>query len=109
MIVKDAVSRAVFRPDKMGKANLLAGDHLFAGLNAFEPGQEHRLHTHPGQDKLYFVLAGEGEVRVGKEQSRVHPGDLVLARAGENHSLHNPGPERLVVAVVMAPPPVSKG
>ena len=109
MIVKDTVSKAVFRPEKMGKANLLAGEHLFAGLNAFEPGQEHQLHTHPGQDKLYFVLSGDGEVRVGNEQAHIRPGDLVLAQAGEDHSLRNPGPERLVVMVVMAPPPASKG
>ena len=107
MIVKDTVSKAVFRPEKMAKANLLAGEHLFAGLNAFEPGQEHQLHTHPGQDKLYFVLSGDGEVRVGKERARISAGDLVMAPAGEEHSLCNSGPERLVVMVVMAPPPAA--
>ena len=109
MIIKDAASKADFHPEKMGKSNLLAGEYLFAGLNAFEPGQEHQLHTHPGQDKLYLVLSGDGEVRVGKEQTRVSSGDLVMAPAGEEHSLRNSGPGRLVVMVVMAPPPASKG
>ena len=108
MIVTDAASRAVFRADKMGKADLAASEHLFAGLNSFEPGQEHQLHTHEGQDKLYFVLAGEGSVRVGQTESRIRAGDLVLARSGEEHALSNPGPDRLVVMVVMAPPPDGK-
>ena len=106
MIVTDAASRAVFRADKMGKADLAASDYeqLFAGLNSFEPGQEHQLHTHAGQDKFYFVLEGEGDVRVGETESRIRAGDLVLARSGEEHALRNPGPDQLVVMVVMAPP-----
>lgn len=105
MVISSAASRAVFRTDKMGKADLAASEHLFAGLNAFEPGQEHRLHTHAGQDKLYYVLEGEGDVTVGEDRSRIGVGDLVLARSGEEHALSNPGPGRLVVMVVMGPPP----
>lgn len=105
MIVRAAASRAQFRADKMGKADLLAGGNVFAGLNCFEPGQQHSLHTHPGQDKLYYVMEGEGEVTVGEAVERIAPGDLVLARSGEPHALLNPGPGRLVVMAVMAPPP----
>lgn len=105
MIIRSAVSQAQFNPAKMGKSDLAAGAHLFAGLNSFEPGQEHALHTHGGQDKLYFVLEGAGEVTVGAETATIRAGDLVLAESGEEHSLLNPGPDRLVVMVVMAPPP----
>ena len=108
MIIQNAASKAEFRPDKMGKAELALSEHLFTGLNSFEPGQQHQLHTHAGQDKLYFVLQGEGDVTVGSQQARIGPGDLVLARAGEEHSLGNPGPGRLVVMVVMSPPPAGK-
>lgn len=105
MILHNAGSRAQFNSAKMGKSDLAAGGHLFAGLNSFEPGQEHKLHTHPGQDKLYFVLEGAGEVTVGAEAATIRAGDLVLAESGQEHSLRNPGPGRLVVMVVMAPPP----
>jgi len=105
MILHDAASRARFNSTKMGKSDLAAGVQLFAGLNSFEPGQEHKLHTHAGQDKIYFVLEGAGEVTVGDEAATIRTGDLVLAESGEEHSLRNPGPGRLVVMVVMAPPP----
>ena len=108
MIVRNAADRAVFRSEKMGKADLVTTEHLFAGLNAFEPGQRHKLHTHSGQDKLYFVVEGAGDVTVGEETSRIGVGDLVAARAGQEHALANPGPGRLVVMVVMAPPPRAK-
>jgi quercetin dioxygenase-like cupin family protein len=106
MIVRSVASRAKFRPDKMGKADLLGAEHIFAGLNCFEPGQEHELHTHAGQDKLYYVVEGEGLVTVGKDSDRVGVGDLVLAKSDEPHALSNPGPGRLVVMAIMVPPPM---
>ncbi len=96
MIVRRAASKAAFNPDKMDKVPLAMTENLFAGLNTFEAGQEHKLHTHPGQDKIYFVLQGRGEVAVGEEQSPIGEGDLVVAEAGEEHALSNPGPGRLV-------------
>ena len=95
----------MFRAEKMGKADLLRADNVFAGLNCFEPGQEHQLHTHAGQDKLYYVLEGSGEVTVGDRSELVGPGDLILARSDEPHAMANPGSEKLVVMVIMAPPP----
>jgi quercetin dioxygenase-like cupin family protein len=92
----------------MGKSDLLGGDRLFAGLNCFEPGQEHELHTHAGQDKLYYVVKGQGVVRVGDNESSISAGDLVLAKADEPHALRNPGPDRLIVMAIMAPPPRAK-
>ena len=105
MIFKNAASRASFRDDKMGKADLVSGGHLFAGLNAFEPGQAHEPHAHCERDKLYVVLEGHGEVTIGDETSRLGPGDVALAPADVVHSVVNPGPDRFVVMIVMAPPP----
>ena len=65
MFVKRISAAAEFTPDKMGKSALFRGDHLFAGLNSFEPGQEHAAHAHAGQDKLYLILEGSGLVQIG--------------------------------------------
>jgi quercetin dioxygenase-like cupin family protein len=105
MILKNASTRASFDAQKMGKADLARGEHLFAGLNAFEPGQVHEPHAHCDRDKLYVILKGRGELTVGEETSIVAPGDVALAAADVVHSLKNPGPERLVALVVMGPPP----
>ena len=50
----------MFRDDKMGKADLVSGEYLFCGLNAFEPGQAHEPHAHCDRDKSYLVLEGRG-------------------------------------------------
>lgn len=105
VILRGIAGKAWFQSEKMGKVSLAAGEHLYAGLNCFESGQEHKAHVHAGQDKMYMVLEGTGEAMVGEATETVAPGDLILATAGVVHSLRNTGPARLVVLVVFGPPP----
>ena len=49
------LDHAVYRPDKMGKATLFRSDRVMVGLNAFEPGQEHKLHAHAGMELLAVI------------------------------------------------------
>jgi quercetin dioxygenase-like cupin family protein len=105
VFIKGVRGLAHFAPDKMIKDTLVRGESLFAGLNSFEPGQEHVLHAHEGQDKLYLLLEGSGRVRVGEQTEHLFAGDAAFAPSGVQHSICNPGPERLVVMVVLAPPP----
>lgn len=105
MIVKRVAGLAQFSPVKMGKVDIVRGETLFAGLNCFEPGQEHAAHAHPGQDKLYVVLEGEAEIQVGDEKSSVTAGAVAFAPSGVLHSIRNTGPGRLIVMAVLAPPP----
>jgi len=105
MFIRKVSHLAKFSPDKMGKSNVVQGEFLFAGLNSFEPGQEHAAHAHAGQDKLYFILEGNGVVQVGEVTEELSAGDAAFAPSGVMHAIRNPGPERLVVMAVLAPPP----
>jgi quercetin dioxygenase-like cupin family protein len=107
MFIKSVASLAKFAPDKMGKSNVARGDSLFAGLNCFEPGQQHEPHAHEGQDKLYVVLEGSGMVQIGEQTELLSAGDVAFAPAGVTHSIRNTGPLRLVVMAVLAPPPTN--
>lgn len=105
MFVKRLASQARFHAGKMGKTTVAQGEFLFAGLNCFEPGQEHAPHAHEGQDKLYVIAEGTGMVTIGDETESLSAGDLAFAPAGVIHSIRNPGPDRLVVMAILAPPP----
>ena len=94
-----------FAQEKMRKVGLVDTPSLFCDAYCFEPGQEQKGHRHAVGDKLYYVLAGTGRIRVGDEERDVRPGDLVCAPAGEDHAVRNPGPERLALLVMMAPKP----
>ena len=94
-----------FSSEKMKKNGLVDTASLFCDAYCFEPGQEQAGHRHAVGDKLYYVLSGTGRIRVGADERDVGPGDLVCAPAGEEHGVRNPGPERLVLLVTMAPKP----
>ncbi len=105
MILEHIAARAEFSDSKMGKVSLAAGERLYAGLNCFLPGQEHKAHVHADQDKMYIVLEGRGQASLGDEAREVAAGDMVFAPAGVVHGMRNTGEENLVVLVVFAPPP----
>lgn len=87
------------------KATILHGEQLFVGMNVYAPGDGQSPHVHEGQDKVYIVTEGEGDFQVGEETRRCGAGAVISATAGVVHGVVNPGPERLVLLVAMAPPP----
>jgi quercetin dioxygenase-like cupin family protein len=94
-----------FDPAKMQKLNLFQTPRFFCDVYCLEPGQAQKPHRHDGADKVYAVLEGEVRVGVGEEEATVTAGGAVLAPAGLDHGLSNPGPARAAVLVFMAPPP----
>ena len=96
---------AVFNPAKMGKATLFESSRLLVGLNAFEPGQEHRLHSHAGMDKVYHVLEGSGLFLLEDRELPMTAGEMLIAPEGVPHGVRNTGEARLVVLAILAPAP----
>src|SRR5688572_23385630 len=100
---------AVYSPQKMGKATIFESPRLLVGLNAFEPGQEHALHAHAGQDKVYHVLEGNGVFLLADRALTMSAGDLLVAPEGVPHGVRNTGRTRLLVLAVLAPAPGPHG
>jgi quercetin dioxygenase-like cupin family protein len=97
---------AVFAKDKAAKADLFASQHLFVGLNCFEPGQSQKVHVHAGSDKFYLVVSGKARMIVGDETRDVGQGTIVWAPADLPHGVAQAW-ERTVMLVAISPPPVS--
>ncbi|MFY9821893.1 MAG: cupin domain-containing protein [Thermoanaerobaculia bacterium] len=96
---------AVYDTEKMGKSTLFQSDRLLVGLNAFEPGQEHKLHAHAGMDKVYHVLAGSGVFLLAGREEPMEAGMMLIAPEGVMHGIRNTGTERLLVLAILAPSP----
>lgn len=96
---------AVWDARKMGKATLYQSDRLLVGLNAFEPGQEHKLHAHAGMDKVYHVLTGRGVFLLEGREEPMEAGTMLIAPEGVPHGIRNTGEERLLVLAILAPSP----
>jgi quercetin dioxygenase-like cupin family protein len=95
---------AGFSSEQAVKVDVLRGQHLFVGLNSFEPGQSQKIHVHAGSDKLYVVLSGKARMIVGDEIQVATAGTVVWAPADLPHGVVE-ALERTVMLVAMAPPP----
>jgi len=96
---------AIYTEEKMGKSTLFASDRIMVGLNAFEPGQEHKLHAHEGMDKVYHVLEGSGVFVLSDRSLPMEAGVMLVAPEGVPHGIRNTGDSRLLVLAILAPAP----
>jgi quercetin dioxygenase-like cupin family protein len=94
----------VFSSEKAAKVDAFLGQHLFVGLNCFEPGQSQTSHIHPGSDKFYLVLSGKASMIVGDQMREVGAGTVVWAPADVPHGVTK-ALEPTVMLVAIAPPP----
>ncbi len=94
-----------FSSEKMKKTNLFNTDRMFCDLYCLQAEQFQKPHAHQAQDKVYYVLEGEGAFRIDNETEIVQKGSAVLAPAGSVHGVKNRSTEPLLLLVFMAPKP----
>ena len=98
-------SKAAFNPEKMRKSTIFQTKHILVGLNAFEPGQMHQLHTHEGMDKVYHVLKGRGLFILEDRDIEMEAGLMLVAPDGVPHGIRNNSKDQLIVLAILAPGP----
>lgn len=64
------------------------------------PGTSIGLHEHKGNEELYFVIQGRGEMTVDGETQVMKPGDVCLTKSGSSHAFRNVGDTDLVIIVL---------
>jgi mannose-6-phosphate isomerase-like protein (cupin superfamily) len=65
---------------------------------ALHPGSAIGYHPH-GEDEIYYVLSGRGELTMDGAKSMVGPGTAMLIRDGSSHGLKQVGAEDLVIII----------
>jgi quercetin dioxygenase-like cupin family protein len=64
-------------------------------LNSWWPGLDGPPHKHEQKEQLFFVVSGEGRVKIGDEVWPAHPGDLFYVPANVVHQTINQGNDPL--------------
>ena len=67
-------------------------------------GARTQAHFHPQSEEIYFVLRGEGILRIEGTQSILKPGHAVAIAPGVRHQMENRGRGELVFLCCCAPP-----
>jgi uncharacterized cupin superfamily protein len=70
-------------------------DHL-----VIPPGASEGLHYHNGVEEIYYVMDGEGQVRVNEETAPIRKGDGVPILFSEAHSFTNSGSSDLELMII---------
>ena len=105
MEIRKLAAQVAFGDDKMNKVNLFETPRFFCDLYCLRPGQEQKVHSHDGNDKIYYMLEGRTEVTIGDESGPLEPGEMVLAPSLVDHGIRNVSEDQAVCLVFMAPHP----
>jgi mannose-6-phosphate isomerase-like protein (cupin superfamily) len=68
------------------------------------PGAATAAHYHPKTEEIYYILSGQGRMRIGAETADVGRGDAIAIPPGRTHQITNTGQEPLVFLCCCAPP-----
>ena len=109
MDVKKVSEVRRFDADKMQKVNLFESPRMFCDVYCLEPGQKQAVHSHAGNDKIYFVMEGQGTFIVGEESRVLGAGEITCAWSGQPHGVENTSHRKLTCLVFMAPHPKPAG
>jgi uncharacterized cupin superfamily protein len=70
-------------------APLLGAQKLGYNLTVLPPGKRgYPFHNHRVNEEMFFVLDGEGEVRIGAERHAIRAGDIIACPPGGPESAH---------------------
>jgi quercetin dioxygenase-like cupin family protein len=83
-------------------SNELAG-LLFFAYAVVKPGKSIETHIDP-YEEIYYILEGEGIMRIGDDEQRVEKGDTIWLPHDIPHSLSNIGSEDCIFLATAAMP-----
>lgn len=77
---------------------------LWLGLTIVDPGFSSNLHQHDDAEEIFYVLTGEGSIKVGDEEERIGPGSCIFIPPKTAHQLINTGSGELKAVATISPP-----
>ncbi len=75
---------------------------LDTGLLLYAPGQSTPDHKHADIDEVFYVISGEGTVRINNENFLLKEKDILFSPNGETHGFYNTSPSNWVVLQIKA-------
>lgn len=67
------------------------------------PGASAIPHRHIQTEEIYYILEGQGIMRVGEDEATVGPGDAIAIPPGAEHHIRNTGDTTLRLLCCCAP------
>ena len=87
----------------VGGASPIQAANFSLGYVTLEPSGGQVPWHNQEQEEVYFIVAGTGEMCLGKERQAVHGGQAVYIPPGVFHQLTNTGPEPMTMIYCYGP------
>lgn len=65
-----------------------------------QPGSSVGMHRHTHVSEVFYIISGEGRIRVGSESAAIRTGDAIPIEINEVHGIENTGSEPLDVIII---------
>ena len=78
--------------------------NLVLGLAEFPGGTLATPHAHQAEEEIIYILAGEGAIIAGDQETRLEPGVAVLIPPGLVHRIRADGDDPLRLITLFSPP-----
>ncbi len=79
--------------------------YLKVNITEYLPGYVHKLHSHPNQEEVIYVLSGKGITETEEDRREIGPGSVVFIPAGVEHATVNLSTTESLKAVIIKAPP----
>ena len=93
------LTKDLFGPERMGS------EKIRFKITEYQPGYRHKLHMHPTQEEVIFVLEGRGITETKEDKIEIGPGSVVFVPAGVYHATLNLSNTEPLRAVIVKSPP----
>jgi len=93
------LTKDVVGPERMGS------EKIRLKITEYQPGYSHKLHMHPTQEEVIFVLEGRGITETREDKIEIGPGSVVFVPAGVYHATLNLSNTEPLRAVIVKSPP----
>ena len=110
VVHKDQIKDELLTPqgeiilELIGKGELSGGtSKLSLALVIIPPGKSSLLHYHENSEETYFILKGEGWMRIDQQEFSLQPSQACLIEPGEVHQIFNRGESDLEFLAICAP------
>lgn len=101
-VVKDITKKAL--GNTYFRQVLENGTHTQVVIMSIPAGGEIGMETHPENDQVLYLVAGEGKAILSGQEFPYRAGDLVLVPAGTEHNFVNTGAVDLKIITTYSPP-----
>jgi len=86
-------------PESMGS------EKLKVNITEYLPGYKHKLHVHPTQEEVIYVLSGKGVSETDSDRMEIGPGSTAFVPAGVPHATTNLSDSESLKAIIIKSPP----